>query len=250
MGAPKPHLVRHQKPLSDLAYPHDLDAERAVLGAIVIDNRHLVTASEFVTVGDFYRDAHQRIFRVMLTMQSHGTAIDFLTLKHALAGLGELDEVGGPAYLSSLGDAIPRALNVPYYAGIVRQCAARRAIIDAANQLARAAHEQDVDVSESRSRETVKAVAALGQRQFGTPVLVNMAQIERQDVRWLWANRPAAPLRIGTAQIADWVPRRSEYARRTWLIAAGTSLPADLDAGSTTRGAVAGVTAGDNLDPE
>jgi hypothetical protein len=124
-------------------------------------------------------------------MQARGTVIDFVTLKHELASRGELKEIGGPAYLASLGDGIPRTLNVSHYAGIVRQCSARREVIRAANQLARSANEHDVDVIESSLRDTATAVAALGQRQSVTPVLVNMAQIERQDVRWLWANRLA-----------------------------------------------------------
>ena len=105
--------------------PHNLEAERSVLGAILVHNDAFNTAAQVIDGRDFYRDAHRRIFDRMIALSERGEAIDFITLKEELSRGGDLEEVGGPAYVASLVDGVPRATNVEYYARIVKEKACR-----------------------------------------------------------------------------------------------------------------------------
>jgi replicative DNA helicase len=109
--------------------PHNLEAERSVLGAILVHNDAFNLAAQSIDSDDFYRDAHRRIFDRMVALNERHEAIDFVTLKEELARAGELDEVGGPAYVASLADGVPRATNVEYYARIVKEKATLRNLI-------------------------------------------------------------------------------------------------------------------------
>jgi replicative DNA helicase len=117
------------------ALPHNLEAERTVLGAILIENEAFHHAAEVLKEGDFYRDAHRRIYSKMSALSARGDAIDLVTLKEEMSRAGELDKVGGVGYLSSLVDGVPRATNVPYYSKIVKDKSVLRNLISAANRI-------------------------------------------------------------------------------------------------------------------
>src|SRR5436309_16094640 len=104
--------------VSERILPHNLEAERSVLGAILLHNEAFNLAAEVIDSHDFYRDAHRRIFDKMVKLVERGSAIDLVTLKEELGRAGELEEVGGPAYITSLVDGLPRSTNVEYYARI------------------------------------------------------------------------------------------------------------------------------------
>ena len=123
--------------------PHNLEAERSVLGAILVHNDAFNLAVQVIEAGDFYRDAHRRIFDKMIALNERNQAIDFVTLKEELARGGELEEVGGPSYVASLADGVPRATNVEYYARIVKEKATLRNLIYAANKILTNAYEAD-----------------------------------------------------------------------------------------------------------
>src|SRR5918999_6615623 len=123
--------------------PHNLDAEKSVLGAILIHNDAFNHAAELIDSRDFFRDAHRRIFDRMVALSERGDAIDFVTLKEELSRFGELDDVGGPAYIASLADGVPRATNVEYYARIVKEKSTLRNLIFAANKILTDAYEAD-----------------------------------------------------------------------------------------------------------
>ena len=122
--------------------PHNLEAERTVLGAILIENEAFHNASELITEADFYRDAHRKIFSRMAALAERGDAIDLVTLKEEMSRAGELERAGGVAYLSSLVEGVPHATNVPYYARIVKDKAVLRNLISAANRISQAAFDQ------------------------------------------------------------------------------------------------------------
>jgi replicative DNA helicase len=123
--------------------PHNLEAERSVLGAILVYNDAFNLAVQVIQPADFYRDAHRRIFDKMISLNERNHAIDFVTLKEELARAGELDDVGGPAYIASLADGVPRATNVEYYSRIVKEKATLRNLIYAANKILTNAYEAD-----------------------------------------------------------------------------------------------------------
>jgi replicative DNA helicase len=123
--------------------PHNLEAERSVLGAILVHNDAFNQAAQVIDARDFYRDAHRRIFDKMVALSERHQAIDFVTLKEELSRGGDLDEVGGPAYVASLADGVPRATNVEYYARIVKEKSTLRNLIYAANKILTNAYEAD-----------------------------------------------------------------------------------------------------------
>lgn len=114
--------------MADLPTPHDLDAERAVLGAVLIEPDRLVEAAAVVAGGDFFRLAHRLVWRAFESLHSAGTPIDFLTVRTALEAAKHLDEVT-PLYLAGLTDGVPKAVNVAAYAGLVRDKARARAVL-------------------------------------------------------------------------------------------------------------------------
>jgi replicative DNA helicase len=141
--------------------PHNLEAERSVLGAILVHNDAFNLAAQVITPADFYRDAHRRIFDRMIALSERNDAIDFVTLKEELSRAGDLDEVGGPAYIASLADGVPRATNVEYYARIVKEKSTLRNLIYAANKIVTNAYEadQDADLILDQAETAIFAVA-------------------------------------------------------------------------------------------
>jgi len=141
--------------------PHNLEAERSVLGAILVHNDAFNTAAQVIDGRDFYRDAHRRIFDRMVTLSERNEAIDFVTLKEELSRGGDLDHVGGPAYIASLVDGVPRATNIEYYARIVKEKATLRNLIYAANKILASAYEaeQEPELILDEAESSIFAVA-------------------------------------------------------------------------------------------
>src|SRR6187402_1280239 len=141
--------------------PHNLEAERSVLGAILVYNDAFNLAAQVIEPADFYRDAHRRIFDKMISLNERNHAIDFITLKEELSRAGELDEVGGPAYIASLVDGVPRATNVEYYSKIVKEKATLRNLIYAATKILTNAYEadQESDLILDEAESSIFAVA-------------------------------------------------------------------------------------------
>jgi replicative DNA helicase len=141
--------------------PHNLEAERSVLGAILVHNDAFNSAVQIITSADFYRDAHRRIFDKMIALNERNQAIDFVTLKEELSRGGEIDEVGGPAYISSLADGVPRATNVEYYSRIVKEKATLRNLIYAANKILTNAYgaDQEPDLILDEAESAIFSVA-------------------------------------------------------------------------------------------
>jgi replicative DNA helicase len=141
--------------------PHNLEAEKSVLGAILIQNEAFNHAAELIDARDFFRNAHTRIFEKMVVLSERNDAIDFITLKEELAKSGELDDVGGPAYIASLVDGVPRSTNVEYYARIVKEKATLRNLIYSANKILAEAYEgeQEPDVLLDEAERQIFSIA-------------------------------------------------------------------------------------------
>ncbi|WP_281883320.1 replicative DNA helicase [Paenibacillus sp. YYML68] len=115
--------------------PQNIEAEQAVLGAILLDGDALVTAMERVNGEDFYRGAHQRIYEAMIEIAEANEPVDLVTLTARLQDKQQLEEVGGITYLSQLAHSVPTAANVDYYAQIVEEKSMLRRLIRAATQI-------------------------------------------------------------------------------------------------------------------
>src|SRR5437667_1593208 len=147
--------------ISERILPHNLEAERSVLGAILLHNDAFNLAAEVVDAGDFYRDAHRRIFDKMVKLSERGGAIDLVTLKEELGRSGEVDEVAGPAYLTALVDGVPRSTNVEHYARIIKEKATLRNLIFSANKILATAYdgEEEADVILDQAEHAIFAIA-------------------------------------------------------------------------------------------
>jgi replicative DNA helicase len=111
--------------------PRDDDAEKAVLGALLLDPQAIAKVLDTLAPGDFYAERHRHIYAGVEGLFGDGKPIDSAMLAAALAGLGVLDQVGGRAYLAELQEAVPTAATVEHYAAIVRAKAEKRALIEA-----------------------------------------------------------------------------------------------------------------------
>jgi replicative DNA helicase len=145
----------------DRNVPQSVDAERSVLGAILLENSAINRAQEILKDSDFYRDPHRRIFKVMGTLSERATAIDPVTVKEELTKSGELEAVGGPAYIASLLDGVPHSSNVEHYAKIVKEKAILRSLIEAGGRIVTSAYEasQEVDDILDQSERLVFQIA-------------------------------------------------------------------------------------------
>jgi replicative DNA helicase len=120
--------------------PHDMQAERSVLGAVLVNADLFDIAVDVIESTHFFRDAHRRIFDAMVKLSEAGKPVDMLLLRTELQRTGQLEEVGGPAYIAGLADGVPRSANIEYYAQIVRDKAQLRAAIQTSQKLSREAY--------------------------------------------------------------------------------------------------------------
>ncbi|HCT7001190.1 TPA: replicative DNA helicase [Morganella morganii] len=137
--------------------PHSLEAEQSVLGGLMLDNERWDNVSERVTGEDFFSRPHRTIFSQMQRLLEQGRPIDLITLSEALETGGELENVGGFAYLAELSKNTPSAANINAYADIVRERAVIRDMISVANEIADAGYDPQgrssedlLDLAESR----------------------------------------------------------------------------------------------------
>jgi replicative DNA helicase len=129
--------------------PHDLDAERAVIGAMLVSETAVAAVAEKVTPEDFYSEVHRIIYGAMMRLYARGDPIDQLTLTNELRGVGEFEKVGGRAYVFQIVESVPTAANAGRYAEIVRGKALLRAVIDVGSRITEDAFREPEDVNEA-----------------------------------------------------------------------------------------------------
>ena len=156
-----------ETPVSERPLPHNLEAEKAVLGAVLIHNPQFNLAAELINSQDFYRHAHQQIFDKMVSLSERDEVIDLVTLKEELNRAGNLNEVGGPAYIASLVDGVPKSTNVEYYAKIVKEKAILRSLIGSANKILSTAYQAEADSDEQLDRAEQSIFEIADQRLKG-----------------------------------------------------------------------------------
>jgi len=137
-----------QRGTSDRIPPQNLEAEVAVLGAILQESEALLKAIDAVRPDHFYKDAHRRIFEAALTLFARSEPVDLITMTDELRRRGDLEAVGGAAALAALLEAVPTAANVAYHARIVRDKALLRQLIATATGLVGIGYEEAESVDE------------------------------------------------------------------------------------------------------
>src|SRR5262249_11104204 len=123
--------------VTEKGLPQNLEAERSVLGAILLDPNALSLVVPILDQEDFFLDTHRRIYRAMLELFQRSAEIDILTLKEEFARTGSVEKAGGAAYLSALLDAVPDVSNVEHYARIVKEKSTLRRLIQAGQRMIR-----------------------------------------------------------------------------------------------------------------
>ncbi|MFZ3201077.1 MAG: replicative DNA helicase [Candidatus Acidiferrales bacterium] len=141
--------------------PQNLEAERSILGAVLLDNHALNTAVEKLHTDDFFLPQHRRIFERMIHLGEKQQAIDTVTLMEDLTRSGELEAAGGLAYISTLADGLPRVTNVEHYARIVKEKSVLRSLIYSASAIQEQALEaaDDADVILDRAESKIFQLA-------------------------------------------------------------------------------------------
>jgi replicative DNA helicase len=150
--------------------PSNLDAERSVLGAILLDNRSLVDIAGLLHVDAFFFDHHKRIFSTISELarielaagRALSSSIDLTTLTDALHSAGYLESIGGAAYIASLVDGMPRVSNIKHYAGIVIEKARLANLIRATHAIQQRAFEEQGGAEEiiSGAEASIKALVS------------------------------------------------------------------------------------------
>ncbi|RME42831.1 MAG: replicative DNA helicase, partial [Caldilineae bacterium] len=132
----------------DKLQPHNIEAEEAVLGALLIDPDAIIRIATFLEPRDFFLQRHRWIYEAIQSLHERREPTDLVTLTDELARQNRLEGVGGPAFLTDLINATPTSIHVEYYARIVERTAVLRRLIEGATQIAQLAYEDVEDVEE------------------------------------------------------------------------------------------------------
>ena len=155
--------------------PHSIEAEKSVLGGILVDNKNLNVVLSIISPEDFYKDSNRKIIEKIILLVDKGQPVDLLTLSEELQRDGALAEVGGASYLSSLMDGVPKSLNVEYHARIIKEKSLLRRLILSSAKIISSSYEQKeepdqlldeaqsaiIDVAEQRIKPGFVSVGSL-----------------------------------------------------------------------------------------
>jgi len=149
------------EPILERPLPQNLDAERSVLGAILLDNHALNVAAERLRADDFLSDYNRRIYQQMVALGEMQQAIDLVTLTDQLHRRGELEAAGGAAYLAQLLDGVPSVTNIEHYTRIVKEKAVLRNLIHVTHAIQQQAleAEEDADAILDRAESSIFQLA-------------------------------------------------------------------------------------------
>lgn len=152
--------------------PHDIEAEKAVIGSLLIDGESIFKIATFLKPEDFFMPENQKVYDVCLKLYQRSESIDQITVARELARQGKLDEVGGAAYLSHVVSVVPTSLHVEHYAQIVSRLSVMRRLISAGSQIAAIGYEADADVNIalSRAEDILFKVSQWRSRQDFVPI--------------------------------------------------------------------------------
>jgi replicative DNA helicase len=128
--------------------PQDIEAEQALLGALLIDPEAILRVATFLRPEDFYVRKNGWVYEAILALHERREPVDFVTLHKELEARGHLEEIGGPAYIAQLMDIVPTALHAEEYARLVEEAAIRRRVIDFASRAVKVACDQNKPLEE------------------------------------------------------------------------------------------------------
>lgn len=134
------------KEIFDKLPPRNIDAEKSLLGALLVDKEAINKVADYLRCDDFYSRGHQIIYQAAMALFDKKDPIDLLNLSNKLREMGQIDEIGGLGYLTSIANAVPSSAHIASYAKIVQKKRLLRDLIDAANHIIGLGYQEDEDV--------------------------------------------------------------------------------------------------------
>jgi replicative DNA helicase len=152
--------------------PHDIEAEKAVLGSMLIDSEGIFKIATFLAPEDFFNPENQLVYEACFSLYQRNEGINQITVARELAQKGKFEEVGGAAYLSHLVSTVPTSLHIEYYGQIVSRLAIMRRLISAGSQITSLGYEADaeIDVTLTRAEDVLFKVRQRRSRQDFVPI--------------------------------------------------------------------------------
>jgi replicative DNA helicase len=151
--------------LKDKIPPNNQDAERATLGALLLDPDAISSVIRFVQPDDFYDNANRLIHQAIIALYTKGKKADLITLTDQLRLSGDLEKAGGPAYIANLTSLVPSSANVEYYARIVQECAVRRRLLHISAEITVDAHDESMEARQVVEEAQKKIFDAMRNQQ-------------------------------------------------------------------------------------
>jgi len=144
--------------------PHSIEAEKTVLGGILLSNENLNPVLSIISPEDFYKDANRKIIDKIISLVDKSLPVDVVTLSEELQKAGSLEEVGGASYLSSLMDGVPKSLNVEFYAQIIKEKSLLRQLILSSAKIISSSYEQKEDADQLLDEAQASIIEVAEQR--------------------------------------------------------------------------------------
>ena len=161
--------------------PQNIEAEQSILGGVLIENDALNTIVEFLEDGDFYREAHQKIFKSMIALSEKNEPLDLITLTNELKKRKELEEIGGASYLASLVESVPTAANIAHYAKIVKEKSILRKLISTATEIVTQSYQEGKDLEDFLD-EAEQAIFRISENQV-RPAFYPIKEIVKESFK-------------------------------------------------------------------
>ncbi|MTI83528.1 MAG: replicative DNA helicase [Firmicutes bacterium] len=170
--------------------PHSIDAEQSVLGAILIDKQSINEVTKFLQPEDFYLQSHKTIFEAMLDLDEAAEPLDLLTVTEHLRKKGDLDKIGGAAYVASLTNVVPTAAHIEYYGRMVEESALLRNLIQLATRISTKGYQGEED-AERLMLEAERMLAELGNKR-ASAVFASLREIivsSLQNLQYIYEHK-------------------------------------------------------------
>jgi replicative DNA helicase len=172
--------------ITEKGLPHNLEAERSVLGAIILENESIYQILDSLSPEDFYAENHKILYDRFISLITASRSIDLVILRDELGRRGELDQIGGLAYLVSLIDSVPSARNIEHYSQIIREKSVLRKLIRAGYDIIDSCYKQEEETDDILNKAERSIFAIAEQRvQEGFQPLKNLADEAFGKIKYL-----------------------------------------------------------------
>lgn len=168
-------------PSQNRAMPQNIEAEQAVLGAMLISEDAVSSVSQILKPADFYREDHRTIYESMTRLHVKSEPVDMVTVAEELATTGKLEKAGGMALISQLNNMVPTAANATHYANIVREKAELRNLINAATEIATSAYDEADEATNIIDKAESRIMQISSRRSSGALVPLNNILMDTVD---------------------------------------------------------------------